>query len=69
MEEAELEEIETDIPHFIAHVPVPSQKDVCIKSIMVSLRENLIFLHAYNKDADQPAHPPSLISTFIIPSL
>ena len=28
MEEEEEEERETDIPHFIAHVPVPSQKEV-----------------------------------------
>ena len=26
--------------------------------------ENLILLHAYNKDADQLAHPYSLFSTF-----
>ena len=30
MEEDQLEEVETDVPHFIAHVPVPSQKEVNI---------------------------------------
>lgn len=28
MEEEDHEKTETDIPHFIAHVPVPSQKEV-----------------------------------------
>ena len=30
------------------------------------MRENLTFLHANNKGADQPAHPRSLISTYVI---
>ena len=29
-------------------------------------RENLTLLHAKNKDADQPAHPCSLISAFVV---
>ena len=29
-------------------------------------RENLILMHANNKGADQPVHPHSLISTFVI---
>ena len=31
--------------------------------------ENLTFLHANNKGADQPAHSHSLISTFVICNL
>ena len=30
------------------------------------MRENLTLLHANNKAADQPAHPCSLISNFVI---
>ena len=35
MEEEDSEETETDIPHFIAHVPVPSQKEVGYDCIAV----------------------------------
>ena len=34
--------------------------------IMVLDTENLTLLHANNKDADQPAHPCSLILVFVI---
>ena len=34
-----------------------------------STRENLILLHANNKGADQPAHPRSLVSAFVIRDL
>ena len=37
--------------------------------IRVLMQENLIFLYANNKAADQPAHPRSQISTFVIHSL
>ena len=30
------------------------------------MRENLTLLHSNNKGADQPVHPRSLISTFVI---
>ena len=33
---------------------------------MVSSGENLTLLHVNTKGADQPAHPHSLISTFVI---
>ena len=34
-----------------------------------SMRENLIFLHANNKGADQPAHSRSLLSAVVVRSL
>ena len=36
---------------------------------MSLVARNLILLHANNKDTDKPAHPHSLVSTFVICSL
>ena len=35
-------------------------------STRASTRENLTVLQANSKGADQPAHPPSLISAFVV---
>ena len=43
MEEDQQEEIETEVTHFIAHVPVPSQKEVRIKKIAYSWSLRIIW--------------------------
>ena len=41
--------------------PSPSKSQIC-----ATTRENLTLVHVNNKGADQPAHPRSLISAFVI---
>ena len=50
---------------FILESPVQKQNNM----IWVLLQENLYLFYVSNKDADQPAHPCSLISTFVIRSV
>ena len=38
-------------------------------NIWDSMREKLTLMHATNKGADQPVHPHSLLSTFVIHSM
>ena len=39
---------------------------VCASLIWASMQENMSSGSAYNKGADQPAHPQSLISAYVI---
>ena len=38
----------------------------CLDKIRATSSENLFYAYANNKGADQPAHPRSLISTFVV---
>ena len=65
----------TEVSHCTINMALDSEKHIRwvfhenlgkISKILHKTRENLFMLYANNKGADRPAHPRSLISTFVI---